>query len=65
MTGADDVRAAMSWPARHPALAVNCPRCKAPVGQRCTGLVDKRAHDAPHLARITAAAENPPPHPRA
>jgi hypothetical protein len=57
MTGPDEIRAAMGWPAKHPALTVRCPRCKADEGQRCTGLVDKRAHDEPHLARITAAEQ--------
>jgi hypothetical protein len=58
VTGPQDVRAAMGWPSRHPALDVTCPHCRAPAGERCTGLTGNRKRDAPHVARV--AAVEPP-----
>jgi len=58
MTSANDVRAAMGYPAPHPALAVACPRCHATAGDPCINPATKRRARAVHLARV-AEAEQP------
>lgn len=55
MTSVNDVRAAAGYPGRHPALAVQCPHCRAMVGDPCINPATKRRAAAPHLARITEA----------
>lgn len=54
---ADDVRRAAGFAARHPALAVKCPHCRAPVGEPCIGPASKRRLPAPHPSRITASPD--------
>lgn len=52
---ADDVRRAMGWQERHPALTVRCPHCGAGEGVRCTSRTGRRVVSAPHVARIAEA----------
>lgn len=59
MTGPDDVRRAMGWQERHPALKVRCPHCGAGIGIRCSSRTGRRTVPAPHVARVDAA-EQPP-----
>jgi hypothetical protein len=44
----------------HPARAIPCPRCHAPVGQPCTIPSNGRPLPAPHQARIDALAPTAP-----
>jgi hypothetical protein len=60
VTGAADVRAAAGFAARHPALAVQCPHCRAPAGEPCIGPASKRRLPAPHPSRISAAEQAQP-----
>lgn len=63
MTRPDDVRRAMGWQERHPALQVRCPHCGAGEGARCTTRSGRRPVDAPHLGRLIAAGIEPEPEP--
>ena len=60
MTRAADVRAAAGFAARHPALAVKCPHCRAPIGEPCIGPASKRRLPAPHPSRLSAAEPTEP-----
>jgi hypothetical protein len=57
VTGIDDVRAAAGFTARHPALTVQCPHCRAAVGDPCIGPASKRRLAAPHPSRLTAGPD--------
>jgi hypothetical protein len=63
VTGIDDVRAAAGYATRNPALAAQCPHCRAPIGEPCIGPASKRRLPAPHPSRV--AAVEPPPVPPA
>ena len=57
MTSVNDVRTAAGYPGRHPALAVQCPHCRAMTGDPCINPATKRRQPAPHLARVTEAEQ--------
>jgi hypothetical protein len=57
MTGIDDVRRAAGFTARHPALKVRCPHCRAAPGEPCIGPASKRRLSAPHPSRLEAGPD--------
>ena len=55
MTGPDDVRRALGIGAKPPALAVQCPHCRAGPGDPC--LTRGRRRQQPHPGRVDVAPD--------